>query len=228
MAGDQRNTQLALLNVAVAAKLLGSLEESAYLLRRSRDDGERLGLPLVSISARHYLALVLAILGDFGEELTTLVQEIEAFVAANQDPLAGTSRHSLAQVYFVMGDLVAAEREARLAADLLFVAPPARAHALASLSIILLRQGKTAEAISTSKEGLEGLLSLGAIGEGEGQVMLAYVEAHLAAELHREAKATLSRAKRRLLARADKIEELRYRDLFLLVPENARILELSA
>jgi hypothetical protein len=74
---------------------------------------------------------------------------------------------------------------------------------------------------------MEGFLSLGAIGEGEGQVMLACFDAQRASGDHSAAKATLQRAKRRLLERAEKIEELRYRDLFMLIPENARVLQLS-
>lgn len=226
--GDHRNALIAILNIGVGAKALGRYDEAAHYLRQTITESEQLGLELVTASARHYLILVLGLQGAHGEELDREKQIVEAFVGKNNDPLAGTSRHSLAALYFLLGDLERAEREARASAEVLWVAPPGRAHVVALLSEIVRAQGKKEEALSLAQEATESLFTLGAIGEGEAQVMLSYIEALFALQKTKEAQKMLSRAKDRLMVRANKITDPEYRESFLKnVSENKRLLGLQ-
>ncbi|HVV53164.1 MAG TPA: hypothetical protein VHO06_26135, partial [Polyangia bacterium] len=65
--------------------------------------------------------------------------------------------------------------------------------------------------------------------EGESTVRLTYAEALAASGAAAEAQAALAVARQRLLARADRIADLGWRQRFLHeVPANARLLALSA
>ena len=65
--------------------------------------------------------------------------------------------------------------------DILTVAPPMRAHAFATLSEALLRQGKPAEALAAAEEAMKLIHAVSGVEEGEPlHVRLAYVEALIA------------------------------------------------
>ena len=75
-------------------------------------------------------------------------------------------------------------------------------------------------------EAMQTLESLGALEEGESFVRLVHVEALDAVGRHEDAVVALEMARDRLLARADRIRDERWRKRFLDIEENARTLQL--
>jgi hypothetical protein len=120
-----------------------------------------------------------------------------------------------------------AEREAAAAAELLLVAPPLRASALAVQARAALRQNRPAEAADLARSALALLEELGAIEEGEALVRLVHAEALAALGDHAASKRAASEARDRLLARAARITDPAWRERFLTeVPDNAGTLAL--
>ncbi|KYF64982.1 hypothetical protein [Sorangium cellulosum] len=92
---------------------------------------------------------------------------------------------------------------------------------------MLLRKGRTAEALSISGAAVSLLESLGA-EESESLIRLTLAESLAASGRHEEAAATIMLARMALLARAEKLSNPTWRERFLRdVPDNARILELA-
>jgi hypothetical protein len=138
------------------------------------------------------------------------------------------------------GLLEGAEREARAAVEILAIAPPARAYALAILAQALLAlrsQGDraprpaaelAAEALGVACEAMALLESLGFLEEGETLVRLAHAESLAATGNVAAARTAIATARSKLVARAAKIKDESRRKSFLeRVPENARTLALA-
>jgi hypothetical protein len=153
----------------------------------------------------------------------------EAFKTRAYPRMEGASRAYLAEILRESEKLDQAEAQAHAAVDLLEAAPPARVYALGVLARVLLAKGLTSLATATSKEAMAKLEALGGLEEGEAMVRLVYAEALDATGDRPGARQAVLAARDRLLARAKKIENTRWRESFLSgVPEHARTLKLSA
>ena len=112
---------------------------------------------------------------------------------------------------------------------MLAVAPGVQVAARGALARARLGAGDVAGSLEAARVAYTALERLGEIDEGESIVRLTYAEALTAAGEHAQARAVLSVASQRLLARAERVADLSWRDRFLHeVPVNARILALAA
>ncbi|AKT40051.1 serine/threonine-protein kinase PknK [Chondromyces crocatus] len=228
LAGDQRNACTIRSNLGFIYTELGDFEHAEETLRSALTIAARMGLDDLETVILHNLGKPLAYRGNLDEARVIEQRAVDAFQQQGAARTEGVSRVYLAEIAFLSGDLVAAEREARAAAETLKVAPSLRASAVALLSRALLAQGRTAEALLSAREAHAALQELGSLEEGEALVRLAYAEALEATGASSDAASVLATAREHLLSRAAKISDLRWRDSFLTqVPDNARTLSLS-
>jgi tetratricopeptide (TPR) repeat protein len=224
-AGSARLASINVANAAYACIAGGALAEAEEVLREALAIALRLGLPNVVATARHNLGTVLAQRGDPDGAIVLLEQAIETLVAQGDRRLEGSARTYLAQAQLARGDLPSAEREASRAAEVLHVAPPLRAAALATLAEVRLAQGDPAAARAVAAEAM-ALAASTELEEGESLVRLAFVRTLDASDRHEEARAALVAAVARIEERAERIG-LEWRARFLDVADNARTLRLA-
>ena len=135
----------------------------------------------------------------------------------------------LAEILLNAGRFDEAAAEAERAAGILVMAPAARAFALAVLARARLARGEVKEASVVAHEAYYGALeSLGAMGEGETVVRLAYAACLLAGQDIEAARLVLLRARERLHARALALGARGDRQAFCAnVPHNRETLRLA-
>ncbi len=227
-AGDVRSEANARVHLGFALLQVGAYPEAEVALREALVAARRLGLFNVVATAMNNLGLALAHTGRL-EEATAVETEAIRLAASQEDRrLEGGSHHYLAIITAMRGDHAEAARVARHAASMLHVAPPLRAHALATLARCLLEQGTSDEALRVAGEALEQLESLGGIEEGEAAVRLVYAEALDRAGKPDQARAHMAMALARLEQRAARITDAKWRERFLAeVPENRRTVALA-
>jgi tetratricopeptide (TPR) repeat protein len=207
---------------------LGDYRRAEDLLREALPVAERLGLQGVAANIRENLALALARQGRLADAREAGLAAAEAYAASQTRRNEGSAYIYLSIIAYLEGQFESAEKLARKAVEILAVAPPARAGALAQVARSLLAQGRVDDALATAREAMELLGSLGSADEGETLIRLVYAEALHAVGNHSAARAAILAARDRLHERAEKIGDARWRDSFLhRVPENARTLELG-
>ena len=242
--GDQRNATARRIEIGHAWTLLGVHDEAEHALRAAVPEAARMGLAPVAALARHRLGVALARLGRL-EEARAAVEEAAAALAA-RGPAArraeGAALADLATILLQLAEEEGPERLARAALErldesrersrgALAPADDAHAHALATLAEILLAERRAADALATARAALalipapEGGTPLDSV---EARVRLVHVEALAATGDHTAARAALSEARLRLLARGAALGDSTLRRSFLEgVAENARTLDLS-
>ncbi|MBW2523453.1 MAG: protein kinase [Deltaproteobacteria bacterium] len=227
-AGDLRSVCNCSVHLGFAYNEVGAYQQAEQALRDALAGAERMGLYNVVATAKNNLGIALARLGKLEEAHAVETEAILDSAKQNDRRMEGGSRHYLATILELQGELEEAEREAQRSAELLLVAPPLRAHVLATVARIRLRLGRAGEALATSREAMGELEKLGGLEEGEAAVRLVHARALSESGLDEEAKKAIDEAKARLLARAEKIQDEGWRESFLAnVPENARTLELA-
>ncbi len=227
-AGDLRSVTNALVHIGFAYIEVGGYRESEVALRDALAGAERMGLHNVVATAKHNLGMALARLGALDEAAVFEAEAIRLAVAQSDRRMEGASRHYFAIIRQLQNDFEQAESEALLAAEALQVAPPLRAHALATVGHIRLAQQRVAEALAVAKEAMDLLESLGGIEEGEAKVRLVHAEALEASGDHEGARKAIDVAAVRVWERAGKIKDENWRRSFLdHVPENARTMALA-
>ncbi|WP_437954603.1 protein kinase [Sorangium sp. So ce119] len=226
--GDRRSASTARLNLGSVSAELGDFEKAESMLRAALEEAERMHLHEPKLATEANLAQVLVFRGQPAEARAL------AEAAASASRQAGFVRTELfARCYLVracvaLGDLDAAEREARAAVALSPSAPTLGVQAFALLARALLGLGRIDEAVGTATEASSMLESFGTLEEGESLVRLTFAEALAAGGRQGEAAAAIASAKAALLARADKLSDPAWRERFLRdVPDNARTLDLA-
>ncbi len=230
LAGDRRNACTARCNLGFLFVELGGFGRAEEVLRAALADAERMGIHESTATVLQNLGHALAHTGRLDEARRAEEQAVELLRGHGSARLLGGARTYLGLIALRAGDLPAAEREARAAAEILRVAPPLRAEAVAVLSRALLRQGRAADALAAAEEAHAVLDAAGgALEEGESIVRLVYAEALAAAGRPDDAARALAAAKGSLLARAARISDPAWRERFLtLVPDNAATLAAAA
>jgi hypothetical protein len=214
-------------NLGLTFAQLGDFESAEEALRAALAAAERLGLPDVATSAAHNLGLTLAHLGRVAEAEKMEQRAVEDFHRLGDPRMEGCARCYAAQIALLADDPARAEREAAAAAELLRVAPPLRASALAVQARAALRQRRAAEAADLARSALALLEQLGAIEEGEALIRLVHAEALAALGDRAAFTRAASDARDRLLEHAARITDPAWRERFLTaVPDNARTLAL--
>jgi tetratricopeptide (TPR) repeat protein len=226
-AGNVREACYERQGVALSYMQLGAWSEAESSLRGILEIAERANLPRVVAIVKHNLGLVSAHLGKPNAEQLEL-ESLAAFTAQGDRRLAGAAHMYLAMIHALEGDHASAESEARQAIELSRNVPPVLCEAKAVLARALLARGRPAEAHPHAEEAMALLDELGTIEEGEAMVRLAYAESLLARGAADDARAALDRARARVLERAEKIGDERWRRSFLEnVPEVMRTLSLA-
>ncbi len=223
-AGDLRYACMQRGHVGYACLEIGAYAEAEHWLRIALDEGARLGLANVVATAKHNLGRALQARGSLAEALAVETEALDEFTAQGDQRLAAAARWYRASILADLGELDEAEQQLRLALDTCLV--PIRPVVLAKLAQVLLARGRVADAADLAREGADLLDELGAIEEGESLVRLVYAEA-LAAAGDPGAQPAARRARDRLLERAARISDERWRRCFLeQIAENARTLAL--
>jgi thioredoxin-like negative regulator of GroEL len=186
-------------------------------------------LPEVAAVGRRDLARVLGWRRE-SEEAEQLIRQAMAILGVRGDSReAGLALCYLAEILLSVGRCEDAAAEAERAAAMLATAPAERAAAFAILARARLGRGRVHEASVVAHEAYYGALeSLGAMGECETVVRLAYAECLLAAGDIEAAREVLLRARERLHVRATQLGAKADRERFCQqVPYNCETLRLA-
>jgi len=226
-AGDVRNACAVRTNLGYVYCELGDFQRAEAALRQALLASERMGLHDLAAAVLHNLGRVLGFGKDLAEAERLERAAIEAFRRQGDPRLEGAARIYLAEILTAAGDVDGAVREAATAVETLAVAPSLQVGALAALARARLASGDVGDGMAAARQAHEALERLGEIEEGESAVRWTYAEALRAAGDDEAATAALLVARQRLLAHAERIADLGWRQRFLHeVPINAKILAL--
>jgi tetratricopeptide (TPR) repeat protein len=226
--GDVRSACVQRGDVGYAYLDLGAYEQAVSTLREVLDTAARLGrLDYTAATAKVNLGEALGRVGELEEARRIEEEAAEDFRKKGDQRMEGGARMLLAGICCLGGDLPSAEREVCAAVEMLAVAPPMRARALAMHARIKLATGHPSDALGLAEQA-DGILQQLGADEGDSLVPLVYAEALQATARQRDAHDTIATARQRLLERADKIRDPRLRESFLSrVSENRRTIELA-
>ncbi len=222
-AGDLRYACVQRGNVGYACLEIGAYAEAERALRDALDQATRLGLSNVIATSKHNLGRALMMRGALDEALRVETEAFELFAAQGDRRLAGAARVYRAAILAERDELGAAEGE--LLGALEHAQAPLQAQIRGMLARILLRGGRTDEALVHARGAYDLLERLGAIEEGEAVVRLALAEALEASGDRAGSQVVLAAARQRLLDRAARISDPDHRRRFLSqVPEHVATL----
>jgi tetratricopeptide (TPR) repeat protein len=227
-AGDARNACLQRANIGNAYMQLGAYARAKGLLREAIAVGEPMRLGFIA-PVRANLGFVLARLGDVAQALEIETAALEQCIRERYRRFETVSRIYLASILSLRGETDRAEEELRAAIAGSASAPPIRAYARAVLADLLLTQERPDEARAAAEEAMASLLALEGVEEGESLIRLQHALALEATGDVTGAATAVAEARRRLLERADRINDPRLRRSFLdHIPENARTLAFAS
>ncbi len=228
-AGDLRNACVVRSSIGAVYADLGDAGRAVEILREVVAGAEQLGLPEVAAIGRRDLSRVLGWRGESAEAERLARQAMATLGKRGESREEGVAASYLAEVMLSVGRYDEAAAQAERAAGMLVRAPAERALAQALLSLSHLGRGKIHEASVVAHEAYYGALeAMGAMGEAETVVRLAYAECLLAGQDIEAAKQVLLRARERLLVRAANLGPRADREAFCKgVPHNAHTLRLA-
>jgi serine/threonine-protein kinase len=226
-AGDARNACLQRANVGNGYLQLGAYARAKGLLREAIAVGEPMRLGFIA-PVRANLGFLMARLGDLQQAFEIEWAALDQCVRERYRRFELVARIYLGAIYALREEPERAEAELRTAIDGSQSSPSLRAYALASLADLLLGRGRAAEGRAAADEAMRILLKLEGVEEGESLIRLTHALALEAGADLAGAEAAISEARRRLLERADRINDARLRRSFLdHIPENARTLAMA-
>jgi tetratricopeptide (TPR) repeat protein len=226
--GDLRDACIQRTNVGYVSMEIGNYEDAERALRSALEVASQTGLDQLVVLARHNLGLALARRGRLAEALEVEQAAVRGAAELREPRIEGGSRVYLSIIRALAGDLEGAEREARMAVEVLEMLPPTRTYALAQLAHVLLERGRAGEALAAASDAAHVLEALTSIDDGEALVRLVHAEALQANGEDEAASKAIRGARDRLLARAETIRDPTWRESFFHnVPENERTMELS-
>jgi tetratricopeptide (TPR) repeat protein len=226
IAGVRRGEIVAQCLIGTHLWLLGQLADAEPMLRATLSSSGELG-PLSSHTTV-WLAQLCKDRGELAEARRIAEGCIEHGVRRGFVMDEGLGRWALADVLLQLGDLDAAEEQARRAALLLAPIPADELLARATLAAVLLAQGRAAEALSTATQVLARYDAVAALAHKASFARLVHAEALAAVGDRPAARRAIAAARRELVARSERIMDPELRHGFLhQVPEHARILELD-
>ena len=228
-AGDLRNACSVRSTIGAVYADLGDTGRSVEILREVIAAADKLGLPEIAAIGRRDLSRALCWRGESVEAERLARQAIATLGARGESRAEGVAASYLAEIMLSVGRFDDAAAQAERAAGMLGRAPAERALALALLARARLGRGRLHDASVVAHEAYYGALqAMGAMGESETVVRLAYAECLLAARDIEAARQVLLRARERLHVRAANLGPRGDREAFCkLVPHNAEILRLA-
>lgn len=226
--GSIRNAIEHWVGAGFVALELGNHETGEAVLRRTIAEGTKLGLEHVCAVARHNLGRRIGETGRVDEGLELEQKALTSFERHGNQRMMGLTRCHMAWILLQDGRPQEAAAHVELALEQLEAHPACRAIGMATRAQIRLREHDFSAALEDAHAGIEGLESLGQLQEGESLIRLTWAEALAAVGRHEEARAAIMEARRRLDARAERIDDATLRASFLdRVAENARIVRLA-
>ena len=219
-AGDALWALVARSEVANDTMQLGDYAEAHRLLLGLLDSARAFGVGNTTVHTLN-LGLVEARLGKLGAAREHVCAAMQEFDDRGDTRGQVAARVYLSEVLMLSGDLAGAEMHAQIAVDKASGSPVAQAEALGQLAMVL--QARPMEAFMAACHAMDLLRSLGGVEEGEARIRLAYALSLRALGHNQEGEAALDEANERLLERAKRISNDRWRASFLeRVPEHAR------
>jgi eukaryotic-like serine/threonine-protein kinase len=227
-AGDFRSAALHHHNVGHAWLELGAYADAERELRGVMALAQRLGLANVEAAAMNNLGAAIGRLERLDEAKRLLLDAIQRLESQSDLRMEGGARNHLAEVCLALGDFPAATAEAERAVAVLGDIPPLRIQARGTLARALLASDNVERALAEAETAHRELEKVGSMADGEAGVRLACAEALARAGQEERARKVLTRAKTRLVNRAEAIDDESARTTFLeCVAENARTLRLA-
>jgi serine/threonine protein kinase len=223
-AGDVRRACVYREGIAQAQMRLGGYESARALLRTSLDEASAMNLADAA-TIRLRFGITLARLGEAAEGKDCITRTLRVYVRRGDWAGECAARVYLAEILWLQGDHVGAEREAQAAVERAHTSPVLHVEALGMLAMTQL--DRPMESFMAASQAMELLQFVGG-ADGEARIRLAYALA-LSALGHREAASTACVDGRdRILERASRISDESWRRSFLeRVPEHARTLDLA-
>ncbi|MDI3281804.1 serine/threonine-protein kinase [Polyangium sp. 15x6] len=227
-AGDMRNACLQRCNIGNAYLQLGAYALAVAAFREAQAIAEPMQLDFVS-SLLANLGYALAHMENLTEAITVETAALELLVRQGNRRGEGFVRVYLSIILRLAGRTDEALTMARQAMEVSEGVPAARACALALIAGIAIARNNVREAYMKASEAMQTLSRLEGIEEGESLIQWTYALALRVNGAEEEALCRITEARRRLLKRADRISDPRWRQSFLeQVPDNARVMEFAA
>ncbi len=227
-AGDMRNTCLQRVNIGNAYVHLGAYALAVTAFREALAIAEPMQLDFVS-SILANLGHALAHLGNIEEARKVEAAALERVVQQGNRRGEGFVSIYMSMILRLAGDKDGARAMAQRALEVSEGVPAVRAYALALIAGIAIAKNNEAEALERSREAVDILNRLEGIEEGESLIRWTYALALRAAGHDEEAEKQIEEARDRLLKRAERISDPRWRQSFLeQVNDNARVMEFAA
>lgn len=227
-AGDMRNTCLQRVNIGNAYVHLGAYGLAVTAFREALAIAEPMQLDYVcSILAN--LGHALAHLGSIEEAHNVENAALELVVQQGNRRGEGFICIYMSMILRLAGEKDGALEMAKRALDVSEGAPAVRAYALALMAGISIAKNQESEALALSGEAMDILNRLEGIEEGESLIRWTRALALRAAGKDADAAKEIIEARDRLLKRADRISDPRWRQSFLeQVNDNARVMEFAS
>jgi tetratricopeptide (TPR) repeat protein len=202
---------------------LGDYAQAEVVLRANLAQAEQLNEPFSIIMAKIHVARLLAAAAtpdklDEAYRLTEDAIHLKGIVA-------DVARETRAEIKLRQGDAASAEQEASMACNGMTATPAYKWPAVALWTWSLLEQGRSAEALEVSEEGVREIERLGLEGHGEVGLRLARAEARWATGQEEAARDALLKTLEQLRLRVDDIPDAAARVRYLtVIPANVRLL----
>ncbi|HVK69208.1 MAG TPA: protein kinase [Polyangium sp.] len=226
-AGDMRNACLQRCNIGNAYLQLGAYALAVAAFREAQAIAEPMQLDFVS-SLLANLGYALAHMENLTEAITVETAALELLVRQGNRRGEGFVRVYLSIILRLAGRTDEALTMAQHAMEVSEGVPAARACALALIAAIAIVRNNVREAYTKASEAMQILGRLEGIEEGESLIQWTYALALRVNGAEEEALRRITEARRRLLKRADRISDPRWRQNFLeQVPDNARVMEFA-
>jgi tetratricopeptide (TPR) repeat protein len=225
--GDIRSAAEMLANSGAILADVGMLDESLRRQTAALELAEKFDLSFVRAGVLANLSLLYATRGDVVQARLAGERAIELCRQQGDRRTEGFASTHLAIAALHGEEFKEAERYSRSALEALASVPPLLPSALGCLAASLLGQNRVQEASTYSREAHRMLLSMGEVGDGEMHVFLVHAHCLVAdGDLH-GARSVLSNGCARLVHQAAQFESPAWRDAFLALPRNARVIALA-
>lgn len=223
-AGDIRNASLQRSNTGNAYLQLGGYRSAVRVLTEAVATAEPMRLSFAA-AARANLGFALARTGQIEQALAVESEALERFVEQGNRRFEAVARLYLALILVTAGRAGEAEAPARAAVEAAEGTPGIRAYALAVLANLALDAGRTPEGVDLAVQAAALLERQAGVEEGEAWIRVVHASAMAQKGDTRAAARLVLDARARLLERANRISDARWRERFLHnVPENAQTL----
>jgi serine/threonine protein kinase len=226
-AGDIRNASLQRSNIGNAYLQLGGYKQAARILEEALSTAEPMKLSIAA-TIRANMGFALARLDELDEALAVETAALEQCTRQGNRRFEGVCLVYIATIHEAKRDFDTAEKFANEAVRASENVPAVRAYALALLADLLLCKDRVTEGLLQATYAMDLLEKLDGVEEGESLIRLVHASAVARSGDVAEAARFIGEARARLIGRADRITDSRWRDSFLRnVPENSQTLALA-